>query len=50
LKVRVAGQITDVTNEKAPEKIPWGKSCPKYVVDATGLYKSYDKASVVQVL
>ncbi|RZC34990.1 glyceraldehyde-3-phosphate dehydrogenase-like [Asbolus verrucosus] len=32
-------------NEKTPEKIPWGKNCPRYVVDATGLYKTKEKAS-----
>ncbi|EFA07763.1 glyceraldehyde-3-phosphate dehydrogenase [Tribolium castaneum] len=45
--LKVDGQIVDITNEKNPEKIPWAKSCPKYVVDATGLYKSYDKASAL---
>ena len=46
-RIAILGQLVDIHNEKAPDKVQWSKSSPQYLVDATGLYKTQDKASVM---
>ncbi|KAJ3645584.1 hypothetical protein Zmor_023227 [Zophobas morio] len=45
--LKIDGQLVDIHNEKAPDKVQWSKSSPQYLVDATGLYKTQDKASAL---
>lgn len=40
----IDGQEIKVLNEKDPAKLPWGKLGVDVVVEATGVFESYDKA------
>ncbi|XP_044740356.1 glyceraldehyde-3-phosphate dehydrogenase-like [Chrysoperla carnea] len=41
----INGKPVNISNEKDPAAIPWGKNCVDYVVDSTGVFKSIEKAS-----
>ena len=43
-KLVVNGVAVNVTDERDPANIPWGKVGADYVVDATGIFHSADKA------
>ena len=43
-KLVVNGKAVNITEERDPANIPWGKIGAEYVVDATGIFHSKDKA------
>lgn len=38
-----------VFSEELPESIPWDSAAVRYVVEASGMFTSYDKASVRRI-
>ena len=42
----ILGQKIETTQEKDIKKIDWSKTCTDYVVDATGIFTTCEKASV----
>lgn len=44
--MNAAGKSIKVSNEKEPEKIPWGASGADYVVESTGVFTKADKAQL----
>lgn len=42
----LVGQRIETSQEKDPKRIPWSKYCTEYVVEATGIFTTTERACV----
>lgn len=46
LALMIIGQRIETSQEKDPKRIPWSKNCAEYIIEATGIFTTTERACV----